>query len=439
MASPLAAHLRKASALALAVMWAIQVAKLATDWRPLAWAGIGAFLAYFGAALAISRPAQRLMIAAVAAVTVALAAGYRMPESLGRGIESAVLFAAFLAAMQMLRVALEASPVMEAARSHFGALPPGQQHDSLLARTLLLASVLGAGGLATVSPLLDRARPEPERRKFAQTALQGFGLVVLWSPFFVAMAVSTRLAHVTLAAGVASGLAMAAIGVALSHLLHGGRVEKAWLAPIRRTIIEAAVLAAAIILANRIWGIGNLEAVVLGIPPLALWIGRHLLRTDPGLVGRRWVASLETIAVEALVVGAAMVLGEIVKDLIGRGILGMPPGLEGLPAPALIAAAPALMLATALFGLHPIISASILLPLLASVPGLHPLVVAGSVLLGWMLTIVLSVFVVPVLYAAALYEVQPRALVVGRNLRYCAMFAPLALAYLWALNIWLLE
>ncbi|MEO5693908.1 MAG: hypothetical protein ABIQ72_12335, partial [Usitatibacter sp.] len=152
---------------------------------------------------------------------------------------------------------------------------------------------------------------------------------------------------------------------------------------------------------------------------------------------RRWVASLATIAVEALVVGAAMVLGEVLKDMISQGMLQPPAGLEGLPVLMLIALPPALMLGTSLVGLHPIISASILLPILASIPVLHPVVVVGSVLLGWMLTIVLSLFVVPVLYAAALYEVNPETLVVGRNLSFCALFIPLALVYLWALNTWL--
>jgi len=437
MSESLTAHLRTASALSLAAMWGIEVVKLATGSRVAAWAGMAAFLFYFLAALAISRPAQRWMIATVATVTVALTVHFGIPSSLSRGIESAVLFAAFLAAMQMLRTTLESSPVMHAARSGFGALPPRQQHDSLVARTHLLSSVLAAGGLAAVGPLLTKTRPEPERRAFAQSALQGFGLVALWSPLFVAMAVSTRLAHASLAGAVLSGLAMAAIGLLLSHVLYGGRVERSWVLPIRRTILEAAVLAAAIILVNRFWGIGNLEAVVLGIPVLALWIGRKELRPGAGALSRRWVASLATIAVEALVVGAAMVLGEVLKDMISQGMLQPPAGLEGLPVLMLIALPPALMLGTSLVGLHPIISASVLLPILASIPVLHPVVVVGSVLLGWMLTIVLSLFVVPVLYAAALYEVDPETLVVGRNRSFCALFIPLALGYLWALNTWL--
>lgn len=152
-------------------------------------------------------------------------------------------------------------------------------------------------------------------------------------------------------------------------------------------------------------------------------------------MARRWFDSLETIAVEALVVGAAMLLGEVIKELLAQGLLSIPSVAAGWPVPVLIALLPLVMLLTSLMGLHPIISASCMLPVLASVPELHSLVATGSVLLGWMLCVVLSGFVVPVLYAAILFEVRERELVRGRNLRFCAIFTPIALLYLWGLNV----
>lgn len=435
MAVALAAHLRQAAGLALAAMWVFEVLVLLFSWHAARWAGMAVFAAYFAVALVLSRPAQRWVIAAIAALAVAGALHYSIPAALARGIESAVLFAAFLAAMQMLGVALESSPAAGVARSQFTSLDRGQRHDSILLRTHLLSSVLGAGGLAAVSPLLDRARPAQERRAFAESALQGFGLVVLWSPFFVAMAVSTRLARdATLAAAVASGLAMASVGLALSHLLHGGRLGLAVLAPLRRTLGEAALLAAAIIVANRLWGLGNLEAVALGIPLASLWIARHKLRTGLPLLGRRWYGSLQSIAVEALVVGVSMALGEVIRQLLAQGMISIPHGMGAWPTGLLIALPLLVMLPTALVGLHPIVSASCLVPLLASVDKLHSLAVTGSVLLGWMPCVMLSNFVVPVMYAASLFDVRQAELVRGRNLRFCAIFTPIGLLYLWGLN-----
>jgi hypothetical protein len=427
--------MRAIAALALAAMWASEELRLVTGWPLASFAGAAVFIVYFTVAFLLSRAAQRGIVAAVTLLAIGAALHYSVPGALTKGIASAVLFAAFLAAMQMLRVALETSPLMGTLRNQFTALPRREQHDSMTLRTHLISSVLGAGGLATVAPLVDAEQTPERRREMAESALQGFGLVVLWSPFFVAMAVSTRLARDTsLGAAILSSLVMALAGLALSHALYGGRLSASWLSPLRRTIFESAVLAAAIILANRIWGIGNLEAVVLGIPVLATAIAWRELRADPARLGRRWLVSLEAIAVEALVVGSAMVLGEVVKELLALGIVAMPGGMGAWPTPLLIALPPALMLGASLLGLHPIISASCLLPVLASVEKLNSLVATGSVLLGWMLCVVLSTFVVPVMYAATLFEVRQGELARGRNLRFCAAFAPLALAYLWALN-----
>jgi hypothetical protein len=427
--------MRIIAALALAAMWAGEGLRLVTGWHLAAHAGAAAFIVYFTVAFLLSRPAQRGVIAAVTLLAIGAAAHFSVPDALAKGIASAVLFAAFLAAMQMLRVALETSPLMDTLRNHFTALPRREQHDSMTLRTHLISSVLAAGGLAAVAPLVDAERSPERRREMAESALQGFGLVVLWSPFFVAMAVSTRLARDTsLVAAILSGLVMALAGLALSHVLYGGRLRGSWLSPLRRTILESAVLAAAIVLANRIWGIGNLEAVVLGIPALAAAIAWRDLRADPARLGRRWLVSLEAIAVEALVVGSAMVLGEVAKELLAQGVVAIPSGMGAWPTPLLIALPPTLMLGTSLLGLHPIISASCLLPLLASVEKLQSLVATGSVLLGWMLCVVLSTFVVPVMYAATLFEVRQGELARGRNLRFCAAFAPVALIYLWTLN-----
>lgn len=430
------ATLRSVAAACLAGMWLCEEAKVVTGSKYASYVGITLFLVYFAVALAIARPAQRWVIVGVSGFAAVAALYYAVPSALVTGIESAVLFAAFLGAMQMLRVALDASPDMVALRSHFAGLPSDQQHDSLVLRTHLVSSVLGAGGLAVVAPLLDRERSDRQRREFAESALQGVGLAVLWSPFFVAMAVCTRLARdVTLRSAVLNGLIMAGIGLALSHFRYGGRLSLGPLRPLRRTLVEVAVLAAAIILANHFWGFGNLEAAVLGVPLVSACLARRELRMGVLRMGRRWFVSLGTIAVEALVVGAAMVLGDVIKELLAQGVIAIPHGAGAWPIPILIVIPPVLMLLTSLMGLHPIVSASCLLPLLASVHRLDSLVATGSVLLGWMLCVVLSGFVVPVMYAANLFAVQQHQLVRGRNLQFCAAFVPLAFVYLWALNL----
>jgi hypothetical protein len=409
--------LRRLVAFILVAMWACQEVQLVTGWRYAGFAGIGFFVAYFLGVLATAGASQRWVIAGVSATAVALAWRYSVPDALLSGIRSAVLFAAFLATMQMLRVALESSALVGEVRSHFARLSSREQHDSVLLRAKLVASVLGAGALAVVAPILAPDVSGERRKEFAQSALQGIGLAVLWSPFFVAMAVATRfVTGVSLGVAVANGLVMGAIGFALSHFLYGERGRLRALLATRRTLVEAAILAGAIILANYALGLSSLEAVVIG-----------------------WVSTLESIAVEALVVGSALVLGEVVNELVRSGVLAIPHGPEAWPVIVLIALPPFLMLGISLLGLHPIVTASCLLPLLTSIDKLHGLVVIGSVLLGWMLSVVLSTFVVPVMYAATVFGVRHGELVRGRNLRFCAAFVPIAVAYLWALNAFLLR
>jgi hypothetical protein len=430
-----AAVVKRAAAAALVAMWICQEAALLTGWEGAAFAGVAAFSLYFLVALTGARSSQRGVIAAVSCVAIGITLHYHVSHAFLSGIESAVLFAAFLATMQMLRVALEASPLVGAMRTQFAGLSTAQQHDSTLLRAHLLSSVLGAGGLAVMAPLLAPDEPREVRRAFAQSALQGMSLSVLWSPFFVAMAVCTRFVRdVGLGAAILEGVGMALLGLGLSHFLHGARSGPSPLSTLRRTLAEVAVLAAAIILANRIWGLSSLEAVVLGIPPVALWTARRQVADGPSKLARLWFVSLESIAVEALVVGAALVLGEVFNELLVRGIVSIPHGADAWPILALISLPPLLMLGSSLLGLHPIVSASCLLPLLTSSAKLHASVVIGSVLLGWMLCVALSSFVVPVMYAATVFGVSQRELVLGRNLRFCAFFAPLAVLYLWALN-----
>ncbi|VTU38322.1 hypothetical protein [Variovorax sp. PBL-E5] len=427
---------RRIAACALVALWVLQEARFivpSSTW--IDHAGVAGLLVYFGAAFIVSQPALRVVVALVTLSAVGVAIWRDIPLALVDGARSAILFSAFLAAMQLLKVSLEVDPRMHRLRSHHSALDAGQQHDSLMLRTHLVGAIFGAGGLAVVSPILAPERPRDQRTTSAESALQGLGLAVLWSPFFVAMAVCTRLlAGIALGPAVLNGVAMGAIGLVLSHGLYGGRIRSAWLTPLFRALVETLLLAAAIVAFHEVWGIGNLEAVVIGVPVLALVIARHALRAQAMNLAARWCNSLEAIAAEALVVGAALVLGEVLKALLAQGVIGLPAGTAAWPLPVLLLMPTVLMLLTSLIGLHPIISASLLLPLLGSVNTLHPVVAAGSVLLGWMMCVVLSRFVVPVMYAAGLFGVSSNELVRGRNLRFCALYVPFALVYLWILN-----
>lgn len=435
MANAAVSTLRRAVAPAFLAIWALVVAGVAMRWHGAFDLALVAAVAFGIAAFAIAGPVPRVVVVVVLGASLALAIGYAVPAAARRGAESGLLAAAFLATLQMLRIALETSPNIHVERADIEALDERRLHDAALARSYLLASVLAAGALAVLGPLLAPDAEPARRRAFAESALQGVALAVLWSPFFVAMAVCTRLVpEPSLASVMASGLAMALAGIVMSHLAFGRRGGPYPFASLKRTAVQAALFAGGIAVANQLFGLGNLEAIVLGVPLVALVLARRELHAAPLQLARRWGASLEAICVEALFVIAALMLGEVIGALIAAGVIALPSGFAAAPPYALVVVPSVVMVGLALVGLHPIVSGSALLPLLASLGTLHELVVIGSVMVGWMLCVVLSAFVVPVMFAAAIFRTRSRDLVLGRNLVFSAGFFAIGIGYLCVLQ-----
>lgn len=428
-ARPLAAGL-------LVALWALEVAFLAGGGpEPLALLSLTVLLVYGAAGFAIARTGVRVLAAVALVAATVLAWRFGIGGSLLNGARSAALFVAFLTTMQMLKVGIEQGAGLERIRREHEALGAREQHDAMLLRSWLLGSIFAAGTLAVVAPLVGPERAGEERRDMGQSALQGVGIALLWSPFFVAMAVCTRLTTgLTLGGAVANGVAMALLGLAISHLAFGGRLRAQWMLPLGRVFLASAAMALAVVLAHRAWGLSNSEAIVAGVPLVALFLARRALRVSPRTVAIRWLGSLEAIAAEALLVSASLVLGEVIKDLIAQGVVRLPAALLAWPEPVLIVWPALAMVALSVAGFHPIIGASLLFPLQSSLPMLHPVVAGGSVLVGWMLAVLLSTFAVPVMFAATLFRVAPRELVQGAMLRFALLFTPAAWLHLWVLN-----
>lgn len=431
MANAAVSALRRAVAPAFLAIWALVAAGVALRWHGALDLALLAAIPFAIATFAAAPVAPRVVIVVVLGASLALAFGYSVPAAARRGAESGLLAAAFLATLQMLRIALETSPTIHVERAELEALDDRRLHDACLARAYLLASVLAAGALAVLGPLLAPDALPERRRAFAESALQGVALAVLWSPFFVAMAVCTRLVPgPSLASVMASGLAMALAGIVMSHLAFGRRGGPYPFASLKRTAAQAVLFAGGIVVANQLFGLGNLEAIVLGVPLVAVALARRELQAGPRPLMRRWAISLEAICVESLIVLAALMLGEVIGALIAGGIITLPSGIASAPPYALVAVPSFVMVSLAVIGLHPIVSGSALLPLLASLGSLHGLVVIGSVLVGWMLCVVLSVFVVPVMFAAAVFRTRSRDLVLGRNLVFSGGFLAIGIGYL---------
>jgi hypothetical protein len=422
----------------LIALWAVEEAFIASGSAWVARVSLLLLALYAVAGFVIGRRSLRIVAGIAFGAAVLLAWRFDTGASLLAGARSAALFIGFLATMQMLKVAIELGPGLDHVRRQQEALGPREQHDAMLLRTWLMASIFAAGTVAIVAPLVGSDRSEADRRALAQSALQGVGLALLWSPFFVAMAVCTRLSTgITLAGALANGIAMALLGLAISHLAFGGRLQAAWVQPLWRVCVATAAMALAIVAAHELWGLGNSEAIVLGVPVVAVLLAHKAIAATPRHVARRWFQSVEAIAAEALVVGAALVFGEVIQDLLAGGTVHLPAGMVAWPVPLLVAWPTFAMVALSVAGFHPIIGASLLFPLQSALPALHPVVAAGSVLIGWMLAVLLSTFALPVMFAASLFRVAAARLVGGTGLRFGLLFAPVAWLYLCAINLWL--
>ncbi len=428
-AKPLAAGL-------LAAMWVLEVLALAGLERELVKSlSLAVLLIYGVIGFVVARIGVRVLAATALVAAGALAWQFDIGGSLINGARSATLFVAFLATMQMLKVSIELGAGLEQVRRAQEALGAREQHDAMLFRSWLLGSIFAAGTLAVVAPLVGPDRPADQRRDMGQSALQGVGLALLWSPFFVAMAVCTRLTTgITLGAAVANGLALAMLGLVISHLDFGGRLQSRWMRPHGKVFVASAAMALAVVAANRAFGLSNSQAIVAGVPLVALFLARRAVRAGPRSAGVRWLGSLEAIAGEALLISASLVLGEVIKDLTAQGVVSLPAALLAWPEPALIVWPALVMVALSVAGFHPIIGASLLFPLQSSLAVLHPVVAGGSVLVGWMLAVQLSTFAVPVMFAASLFRVRPPDLVRGAMWRFAMLFTPAAWLHLWLLN-----
>lgn len=427
---------RRLAAGLLLALWALQELSIASRGAPLvAHASLLLLAIFFVFAFLVARVAVRVVAGLALVGGFLLAAKFGMSRSLLNGAHSAGLFIAFLATMQMFKVSIELGPGVDRTRRAHEALGPREQHDAMLLRSWLMGSIFAAGTLAIVAPMVGPDRAAGERRALGQSALQGVGLALLWSPFFVAMAVCTKLSTgITLGGALANGVAMALLGLVISHVAFGGRVQSDWVKPLWGVFAATLAMALVILLIHRLFGFSNSEAIVAAVPLIALGLAFKVVWSSPRAVMQRWFVSLEAIVGEALLVSASLLLGEVIKDLLALGVVGTPAGMSAWPEPLLIVWPGLAMLALSVAGFHPVIGASLLFPLQSSLPMLHPVVAAGSVLVGWMLAILLSTFAVPVMFAATMFRVSARELVQGRALRFGLLFAPAAWLYLWALN-----
>lgn len=394
--------------------------------------------------LACAIPRASLHIRLLAAFTAAVA-GWSIAaggnwDPVRSGLESGLIFGAFIPTIMLLRSTADESPLLAATRSRMGGWSDGQRELWVQTVSHLLGSFLMIGGFVIARSALPTQIPEPQRIRLAQSAVLGLGLAVCWSPFFVSSAVASQLVpSVPAWQLVVLGFGMAALGWTLSWLFFFRGPAGADMAAVFRGCLAfalpSAVLVALVIAVSLATGLRNLEAVVLLVPVLCIGylatLGGPSLRRALGRVP----ATLSRLSDEVVVITMAMFLGAVVAGSgAGKGLAQLFAGLAGLP-PLLIFGEVALIAAAGYAGVHPMITTILLLPVLAGVNrGIADLVLAYIVVFAWVLSSLTAIWTLPVASAATSFDVPVRRLALGRNLRFMLAFGLCGCVALAALN-----
>lgn len=423
----------------LLVLWPAEVLRLLLPVPYLAEASAALFVVYLLGALCVGGLGNAVLAVALAASSVALAAveGWGL---LLEGVEAAVVFAAFLPTIHLLRNVALRDPGLLAYRTSFRGLAPHRRIGWLLVSAHVLGSVLTVGALAVLSPVLPPAASAETRRRAATALVYGVSLAILWSPFFVGMAVvSDFMSQVPLWQPVLLGLAMAASGLVLGLALIGGgggvRLMVEAVGALRHMLPLIAVAAAAVMVLRTYTSLSTLEAACLVLPPICL----GLLALRPPFARRRALhatrRSLERLGPEISIVALAFILGVVMRaSPLGDAIVGQLLAWH-LPAWALIGLIVGGMCLAAAAGLHPMVAASVMLAVFAGTDaGLADLVLMGAVLLGWTCGAMIAVAGLIMIVASSMFAVPRRSLIFGANLRAVLSMAVVGSGLLAGLN-----
>lgn len=422
------------------VMWPLELLNLAFPSAPLAQllaAGLAIFVAV---AFLTGRWQIRVLVLVLAAVTAGFCAVFDSWQVIPRGIEKTLIFVAFLSTIVMLRATAEQRPEIAAARSLFTSLEQDRRRGGVLIGSHFLGAVLIVGIFAVLAPILGRDAPESERRDIALTAIRGMSFAVLWSPFFLGMAVASHyLPAVRLWQIMPMGLAFAALGLLIAYFMFsrtgglamlGQSLASLW--PIMPPVAVAALL---VVLLTAVTPLSTLYALVFGMPVLCvvtlLVMGTDRLKDS----ARMTVEGLGRLGPELCVMTLAVTLGAVLEDALGRTeILAWLKGLHLAPL-ATIAVMTGGMTLAGLAAIHPIVTGTIMMVLFTSFPtGVADLVLMESMLFGWSLGTMSSISSVSIATGSAMFGVAPETLVVKENLILIVVFGTASVFILGGIN-----
>ncbi len=422
------------------VLWALQLTRLAwgVPWLDDVGAALAA-LFLLRVCVRLRRPTVILCTALIFLAAVLILA-YGGVAAVLAGFRTTPLFTAFFGTIVLLRVTADQLQQIVNARELFERLKPEQRLGGFLVGTHVLAAVLGPGAYAITAPIVGRSKVEAEHLAAMRACHRGGGLAGLWSPFWIAMALSSQyVPGVPLWQIMALGLSMAALALTGSHLLFSRErgLGLLWRAlrslqpivpPVALCVVVVALLSGATVLST-------LEALIVGVPALCLLTllakGRRALGRTLALTYR----GSADIGNEVAILTLSLALGGVVRHVFAQtGITEWIGGLD-LPAMAVIALVIGGVTVGSLMGVHQIVSLTFLLTVLSSLPvRVAGVVLIESALVSWSCSSMVGLSAIMVATASSMFRVPPERVILGPNLAFVALLAAAAILVLTGVN-----
>ena len=431
--------LRRVAGLLLLVLWA--GALLDMVWNVPRSVAVSGLVAYIILALVHGSRQSRWLCGMLAGAIVALGWTFDAIDEAVNAIDRALVFAAFLPTIVLVRATAELRPEVAQARQSFRSLAPSERTGGILFGCHILASAISIGIFGLLAPILGTAGPSEGRTAIVRVAIRSLCLGAIWSPFYLSVVLASQyITTVPLWQIMALGLPFAVLGLFLSYFVLGDgaggfsalRRSIASLLPIVPVVAVTAVLVAVI---GELGDLTTLQSIVLGVPPLCfvglLTLGlsrlveamRATYRHLPAIGGEIGILVL-AIALGA-VFDAVFTGSEMAHDLTG---LEVPP----MAAIALIVAGISL---AGFLGIHPIVSGTAILVVSTGLNiAVADIFLMQSVLIGWALGAMISFSGVSVVTASALFGLSPWTLIFGRNIAFVVVFGSISVLIMGFVN-----
>ncbi len=376
----------------------------------------------------------------LAVLTAGLTLNFDRAAGVMRGFQDAAVFMAFFGSIVLLRTLADRRPEISRARDLFTSLRTEQINGAFLVGAHVIGSILVIGVMAILAPVLKHDADALTRRRAAEVSQRGMCLAPLWSPFWIASAFATQqLPGVPAWEIMSLGLAMAAIGMVLAHIMYARDVglSDLWrallgFAPIVPTVALCAALITGL---SAVAGLSTLKALIATIPFLAvLTLTAASMATLRAVTTETWRGS-SRISDEIIVVTAALVLGRVSQVAIGEIGIGETVAALTIPTWGVIASVIFIVTLASLVGIHQLVSMIVVLVIVVPLDtGVNDTILMEAALIGWAFASMIGLTAVSTATASAMFGVPRIQLIFGPNLAFAAVFGALSVLLLSLVN-----